>query len=171
MGFFDKIFKNEEAIDLKEISIKDDEIVAIADGTIIDVSNVPDEVFSQQMMGKSIAFKYDKDKVILCSPCNGRLSVLFPTGHAYGIVSNEGVEILIHCGVNTVEANGNGFKILNKKQDDIVKAGDPIVEVDIKKLKTKYDMSTMLIITNNNNKDIDFIDYNQEVERGQSIIK
>lgn len=169
MGLFDKLFKKEEEV-LPELNVDDSAIVAIADGELIDVKSVPDPVFAEEMMGKSTAFKYNKDKVTLCSPANGTLGVLFPTGHAFGIVTNEGVEILIHCGVDTVNANGDGFKLLKKKQGDTVKAGDPIVEVDIKKLSANYDMSTMLIITNPNEKEFEFIEP-QAVKRGQSVVK
>ena len=168
MGLFDKLFS--KTVELEELNVSDDDIVAIADGEMIDISAVSDPIFAEQMMGKSIAFKYNQDKVILCSPCNGTLSALFPTGHAYGITANNGVEVLVHCGVDTVNAHGDGFKLFDKKQDDPVKAGDPIVEVDITKLSKTYDMSTILIITNANNKTIDFID-NQKVTRGQSLIK
>lgn len=169
MGLFDKFFKKEETISLPELDLDDSAIVAIADGEVIDITTVSDPVFAEQMMGKSTAFKYDK-KTVLCSPANGTLSVLFPTGHAYGIITNEGVELLVHCGVDTVNAKGDGFRILNKKQGDPVKAGDPIVEVDVPKLSNTYDMSTMLIITNANDKQLDFIDP-QPVTRGQSVIK
>ncbi|MBR6724797.1 MAG: PTS glucose transporter subunit IIA, partial [Erysipelotrichaceae bacterium] len=64
----------------------------------------------------------------------------------------------------------DGFKLLGKKQGDAIKAGDPIVEVDIKKLSKTYDMSTMLIITNANDKELDFVDP-QTVTRGQKVIK
>ena len=169
MGLFDKLFKKEEEVSLQPLDAADDAIVAIADGELIDVSTVSDPVFAEQMMGKSTAFKYNK-KTVLCSPANGTLSVLFPTGHAYGITTNEGVELLVHCGVDTVNANGDGFKLLGKKQGDAIKAGDPIVEVDIKKLSKTYDMSTMLIITNANDKELDFVDP-QTVTRGQKVIK
>ena len=169
MGLFDKLFKKEEEV-LPELNVDDSAIVAIADGELIDIKSVPDPVFAEEMMGKSTAFKYNKDKVTLCSPANGTLGVLFPTGHAFGIVTNEGVEILIHCGVDTVNANGDGFKLLKKKQGDTVKAGDPIVAVDIKKLSANYDMSTMLIITNPNEKEFEFIEP-QAVKRGQSVVK
>lgn len=170
MGLFDKLFNSEKEVALEEINCSDDDIVAIADGELIDIHTVSDPVFNQEMMGKSIAFKYDADKVILCSPVNGTLSVLFPTGHAYGLLANNGVEVLIHIGIDTVNSNGEGFKVLNKKQGDTLKAGDPIVEVDINKLSKDYDMSTMLIITNPNGKDINFIDLS-EVKRGQSLLK
>ncbi len=171
MGLFDKLFKKEEEVVLPALeNVADEDIVAIADGELIDVSTVSDPVFAEQMMGKSTAFKFDKDKVVLCSPANGTLAVLFPTGHAYGIAMNNGVELLVHCGVDTVNAKGDGFKLLGKKQGDAIKAGDPIVEVDIKKLSKTYDMSTMLIITNANDKELNFVDP-QTVTRGQKVIK
>ena len=170
MGLFDKLFKKEEEVVLPELNVSDEDIVALADGELIDIATVSDPVFAEQMMGKSTAFKYSANKVVLCSPANGTLGVLFPTGHAYGILMNNGVELLVHCGVDTVNANGDGFKVLSKKQGDSVKAGDPIVEVDVAKLSKTYDMSTMLIITNANGKELDFIDP-QPVTRGQKVTK
>ena len=122
MGLFDKLFKKEEEV-LPELNVDDSAIVAIADGELIDIKSVPDPVFAEEMMGKSTAFKYNKDKVTLCSPANGTLGVLFPTGHAFGIVTNEGVEILIHCGVDTVNANGDGFKLLKKRNPCLIIRG------------------------------------------------
>ena len=108
MGFFDFLKKQDK-------TVSDDSIVAIANGELFDVSTVSDPMFADQLMGKSIAFKFENDTVTLCSPANGTLSVLFPTGHAFGITMNNGVELLIHCGINTVDAKGKGFKLLNKK--------------------------------------------------------
>ena len=170
MGLFDKLFKKEEEVSLPALeNVSDEDIVAIADGEIIDIATVSDPVFAEQMMGKSTAFKYE-GKVVLCSPANGTLGVLFPTGHAYGILMNNGVELLVHCGVDTVNAKGDGFRLLGKKQGDPVKAGDPIVEVDVAKLSKTYDMSTMLIVTNDNGLGLEFIDP-QPVVRGQKVTK
>ena len=170
MGLFDKLFKNQEEVVLPELNVGDEDIVALADGELIDIKTVSDPVFAEEMMGKSTAFKFPGDKVVLCAPANGTLAVLFPTGHAYGLMMNNGVELLVHCGVDTVNANGDGFRLLGKKQGDTVKAGDPIVEVDLKKLSKTYDMSTMLIITNANDKELDFVEP-QTVTRGQSVIR
>ena len=168
MGLFDFFTKKEPH--LEPIDVDDNAIVALADGRMIDITTVPDPVFAEKMMGDSIAFKYDGDKVILCAPANGTLTVLFPTGHAFGVTTNNGVELLVHCGVDTVNAKGDGFRLLKKKQGDPVNAGDPIVEVDLKKLSAKYDMSTMLIISNPNEREIAFIEP-KEVKRGESVIK
>ena len=74
---------------------------------------------------------------------------------------------MIHIGVNTVEGKGDGFQIL-VKQGDTVKAGDPLVKLDMKKLKAKYDMTVMLIVTDTNGQEVNFADYG-EVTRGQKI--
>lgn len=157
MGLFGGLFK------------KKDEIVAIADGKVVETVSVSDPVFAQEMMGKTLVFSYDIDKVVLHAPASGTLTVLFPTGHAFGITTDGGVELLVHCGVDTVNADG-GFKVLDKKQGDRVNTGDPIVEVDLKKLKETYDMSTMLVITNPNGKTFEFVGP-CDVKLGQSVIK
>lgn len=167
LNFFKKKEKREE---LSVLSVDDDVIVAMADGEMIDVTTVPDPVFSEKVMGDSVAFKYTGDKVIICAPANGTISVLFPTGHAFGIAMKNGVELLIHIGINTVETNGDGFRLLDKKQDDSVRAGEPIIEVDLKKLSQKYDMSTMLIITDADEKNITFREPCM-VTRGQRVIQ
>ena len=158
MGLFGGLFK------------KKDEIVALADGKVVETKSVSDPMFAEEMMGKTLVFNFDADKVVLHSPASGTLTVLFPTGHAFGITTDDGVELLVHCGVDTVSANGEGFKLLDKKQGDKVNAGDPIVEVDVKALKEKFDMSTMLVITNPNGKTLEFVGP-CDVKLGQSVIK
>lgn len=158
MGLFGGLFK------------KKDEIVALADGKVVETKSVSDPMFAEEMMGKTLVFNYDADTVTLHSPASGTLTVLFPTGHAFGITTDDGVELLVHCGVDTVSANGDGFKLLDKKQGDKVNAGDPIVEVDVKALKEKFDMSTMLVITNPNGKTYEFVGP-CDVKLGQSVIK
>lgn len=169
MGLFDDLFKKEEKVELPELNVSDSDVVAIADGELIDIVSVNDPVFSSEVLGKSVAFKFE-GKVVLCAPANGVLSVLFPTGHAYAITTNEGVELLVHIGIETVNAKGDGFKVLSKKQGDTVKAGDPIVEVDFDKLSETYDMSTMLIITDPKGKEINFVEP-QTVTRGQTVLR
>ena len=171
MGFFDRLFNPKPERMLSELKdISDEEIVAPAGGEAVDVKTVSDPVFAEEMMGKSIAFRYDRDKVILCAPANGTLAALFPTGHAFGVERNDGVQIIVHIGVDTVNSKGEGFRLLDKRQGDRVKAGDPIVEADIAKLSKKYDMSVILIISDPKDKEFTFIDP-QQVSRGQSLLK
>ena len=152
---------------LPELDIKDDEIVSPADGLEIALSEVNDPVFSKGTMGKGVAFRYDGNDVTICSPANGSLSMVFPTGHAFGITMKSGVEIMIHIGIDTVESNGEGFKIL-LPEGRTVRAGQPVIKVSMAKLKQKYDMTTMLIITNANDHNIEFAG-NGEVKRGTSV--
>lgn len=165
--------KKEELDNLETAAVEavdDHTIVAPADGEMIDITTVSDPVFAEKTMGESAAFRFPGDKVVLCAPANGTLTALFPTCHAYGITMNNGTELMVHCGVNTVESDGEGFRILNKKAGDPVKAGDPIVEVDLKKLSAKYDMSTMIVVTNDNGNPVEFAGPGP-VKKGQSVLK
>ena len=164
-----EIFKKKQTtVELEPLSCGDEELVALADGKLTDVSQVSDPVFVGEVMGESAAFQYEQDKVVLCAPANGILEVLFPTGHAFGIRMNNGVGLLVHIGVNTVEANGAGFRLLGHKQGDRVRAGEPVVEVNYGKLRKTYDMSTMLIVTEGNGKKVHFRK-SGEVKRGEKV--
>jgi PTS system beta-glucosides-specific IIC component len=135
----------------------DDEIIAIADGNMIPLADVKDEAFASKALGDGVAFELSNGFVT--APANGELSVLFPTGHAFGITTKEGVEILVHIGIDTVNLKGEGFDVL-AKQGDNVRAGQPIVKVDMDLIKKKgYDLTTMLIITQPNGKTITFNEY------------
>lgn len=141
----------------KDQKYADDEIISIADGKIIPLEEVKDEGFASKSLGDGIAYELAGD--MITGPANGVLSVVFPTGHAFGITTKEGVEILVHIGINTVNAKGEGFDVLVKQGEDI-KAGQPIVKVDRKLLQSKgYDLTTMLIITETKGKHISFNQY------------
>ena len=86
------------------------------------------------------------------------------------IETKEGVGVLVHLGIDTVNEKGDGFKLYAKRKGDAVSAGDPIVKVDLKKLSEKHDMSTILIVTDDNGKTFDFLE-SGKVQRGQSILK
>lgn len=169
MSFFSKLFEKKEEVAQPEIQVEHSDIVAMADGEMMDVHTVNDPLFAQEAMGKSVAFRYHGKKVILCAPANGTIAAIYPTGHAFGITTNVHTQLLVHCGIDTVQTNGDGFVILDKKEGDQVKAGDPIVAVEIEKLSKNYDMTTMLIVTDNNGEDISFIE-EKNVRRGESLI-
>ncbi|MCF0110525.1 MAG: PTS glucose transporter subunit IIA [Erysipelotrichaceae bacterium] len=160
-----KLFSKKE--ELQKIEVSDEDIVALADGMLIDVKTVSDEMFANELMGKSCAFTFEPKKVTLCSPCNGEIAMVFPTGHAFGLKANNGMELLVHIGIDTVSANGAGFKTL-KKAGDVVCAGDPVVEVDFATLAKKYEMPVMVIVTDANGKDVQFEDP-CAVVRGQKV--
>lgn len=121
------------------------QIGALIDGELIDITTVPDDMFAGKLLGDGVAFLSDADTVTVASPADGVLSAVYPTGHAFGITTASGVEMLVHIGIDTVKANGDGFTIGSFKQGEIVKKGDPIVTVDQKKLRDHYNLSIMLI--------------------------
>lgn len=152
----------------KSAGTENNQIVAPADGIMFAIEDVKDDVFSQKILGDGVAFLYEGESVTICSPADGTLSVLFPTGHAFGVTMQNGVELLIHIGIDTVSAKGDGFQVLGKGQGDKVTAGEPVIQVDLKKLREKFDMSTMLIISNSNGKSVHFEEAG-EVKKDQTV--
>ena len=103
-------------------------------GKIVPLKDVPDSVFSEKMLGDGCAIIPNDGKIY--SPVNGRVSSVIDSHHAYGFVSDEGVEVLVHFGLETVALKGEGF-VPHVKEGDSVRAGDLVCEVDIKLLKEK----------------------------------
>jgi PTS system glucose-specific IIA component len=124
---------------------KELEVFAPVDGEVIELSKVEDEVFADGMLGDGLAFVPANGH--FSAPIEGKLVTVFPSGHAYGIRSKGGVEILLHIGLDTVSLNGEGFDI-KVKQDESVKAGDALVDVDIASVAKKVpSMQTPLVFT------------------------
>lgn len=147
---------------------KDTDLIALSDAKLIPVSNVNDDMFAQEMLGQTIAFELLEKTIV--APCNGILEVMYPTGHAFAIRMHNGMGILVHVGIDTVNLKGKGFKVL-AKQGQRVKAGQKILEVNQDVIKQHgYDPITMLIITEplDENEKVKFIDYGT-VKRGQVI--
>ena len=117
------LFKNKEISLIKPI-----------EGKIIKITKVEDPAFSQKMLGDGFAIEPTKGEVK--SPVDGKIVQKFPTNHALGIETKEGIEILIHVGINTVELKGEGFKSFVKVGDK-VKKGDKLLEFDIEFIKSK----------------------------------
>lgn len=115
-------------------------------GTSIALDNVPDPVFAQKMMGDGIAFMPETDTI--CAPCNGKITMVANTLHAVGITADNGAEILIHIGLDTVNLNGKGFTALVNVGDK-VKLGTPLIQIDMAFMK-KQEMvlTTPLVVTN-----------------------
>lgn len=125
---------------------KDIEIYSPVNGTIVDLNEVPDPVFAQRMVGDGIAV--NPDDGIIVSPVDGEVVQLFPTLHAVGLKTPEGLEVLIHIGIDTVELKGEGFTAFIK-QGDKVSVGTPLIQVDLDKLKASgKSVVTPVILTN-----------------------
>lgn len=139
------------------------QIIAPVDGTIIPLKNVKDEVFASEAMGQGIAIVPTSD--IVKAPITGTVSAVYPTGHAIGIISEKGVEVLLHIGINTVELNGQHFKTLVKKNQKVT-IDEPLVEFDRQAIShAGYDTTVMLIITNTPNYDISVTDNTLATDR------
>lgn len=129
--------------------VRQEILVSPIKGEVKPLSEVKDEAFSKGLLGKGVAIEPTEGKVI--APVDGVLTTLFPTGHALGITSDNGAEILIHIGMDTVQLDGKHFTP-KAKQGDIVKAGDVLLEFDIKAIKEEgYSLITPVIITNSDN--------------------
>lgn len=102
-------------------------VLAPIDGTVVALENVPDQVFAQKMVGDGVAI--DPSGQLAVAPVAGNLVKLFPGGHAFGISTKEGVELIVHIGLDTVELNGEGFENI-AREGQKVKAGTPIVRFD-----------------------------------------
>ncbi|MFC3929023.1 beta-glucoside-specific PTS transporter subunit IIABC [Streptococcus caprae] len=139
-------------VEVPATTVSDETFVAVADGNLVALENVKDEVFASKAMGDGVALVPITGTIV--APVNGELTTVFPTGHAYGIVRPDGVEVLVHIGINTVELAGQGFTSL-VQQGQTVKAGQAIGTVDLELVKEKgYDTSIMTIITDAKGKDI-----------------
>ena len=123
----------------------DSAVYAPVKGKCIDITEVNDEGFSSKIMGDGVAVIPEES--VIKAPADGKLTMIFETGHAFGMKADNGLELLLHIGIDTVNEKGNGFKIL-KKSGDAVKKGTPVVELELETLKEKYDMTTMVIVTN-----------------------
>ncbi|GHO42749.1 PTS sugar transporter subunit IIA [Ktedonospora formicarum] len=102
-------------------------VLAPIDGTAVALETVPDEVFAQKMAGDGVAI--DPTGTIAVAPVSGELIKLFPGGHAFGIATPEGVELIVHIGLDTIELNGEGFTNIATEGQQ-VQAGTPIVRFD-----------------------------------------
>lgn len=118
-------------------------IVAPINGTLIPLSEVEDQVFSQKLMGDGFAIVPKGNSVV--APISGVAECVFPTGHAVGIKTKNGIECIVHIGIDTVELNGEGFEVLIR-QGEKIKAGQPIVRLDKELIEQKgYQCTTMVV--------------------------
>ena len=122
------------------------ELKSILDGKVIPITEVEDEVFSQKIMGDGVAI--EPTNTVVTAPADCEVSVVMAdTGHACGLTLANGVELLIHVGVDTVDMGGDGFKLL-VKEGDHVKAGQPLIQFDPEKIRAAgHPCTTMLIVT------------------------
>ena len=149
-GYSDDMLPNdneeEQENKTEKIVEKDVEIKAPVNGKAIDLSEVKDEVFAGGALGKGVAIIPEDGRI--CAPCDGVVSLVYPTGHAIGIQSENGAELLIHIGVDTVTLEGKCFDI-KVKQGQAVKAGELLIEADLEGIRSAgLDITTPIVVTN-----------------------
>jgi PTS system beta-glucosides-specific IIC component len=121
-------------------------LVSPMTGNLMDLSEAKDEAFASGALGPGVAIDPSEGK--LYAPCDGEIVTFFPTGHAIGMMSADGAELLIHVGMDTVEMNGDGFTP-KAKQGDKVKKGDLLLEFDIEKIKAAgHSTISPVVVTN-----------------------
>jgi sugar PTS system EIIA component len=140
---------------------KDTDLYAPVVGETVSLENVPDKIFADKLMGEGIGFNFEGN--IVCAPCDGKISMIANTLHAFGITAANGAEILVHIGLDTVTLEGQGFKSMVEVGEK-VKKGTPIIEVDRDIMKqNNINLVTPMIITNSD-------DFNFDIENGDKHV-
>ena len=121
---------------------KENVIAAPVKGECIPISEVADPTFAEEILGKGMAIKPTEGKFY--APADGTISTLFPTGHAIGLTTSEGVELLIHVGIDTVEMKGDGFRS-HVKEGQTVRKGDLLLTMDLEKIKAAGHPSIIMV--------------------------
>lgn len=111
---------------------KETEIVSPVKGKLIRLQDVPDPTFSEEMVGKGVAVIPEENEIY--APADGKITSVFPTGHAIGLTTREGIDLLIHIGLDTVELKGEGFEA-KVKEGASVKLGDLLLLADLEKIR------------------------------------
>lgn len=159
MGLFSKLLGGDR---------KETVLCAPVKGVMKDITLVSDSTFSDKLLGDGIAITPSEGRII--SPCDGEIDNMFETGHAFSIVSEDGAEILVHAGFDTVELKGEGFKV-HKNTGEKVKKGDVLVEADLDLIGSKgYDTTIVMVILNTDEYS-GFEKKEGEVEAGDPVLK
>ncbi|MEK2462544.1 beta-glucoside-specific PTS transporter subunit IIABC [Lactobacillus gasseri] len=144
------------------------ELVSPLAGKLLPLSEVKDEVFSSGAMGEGVAV--EPSEGVLHAPADGKVVMTFPTGHAIGMKTSDGAEILMHIGMDTVNLQGHGFETLVAKGDE-VKAGDELVKFDIDAIHAKgYVVTTPIVVTNSKDYEKITVVSQGKVKVGQEIL-
>lgn len=155
------LFGKNKKTDLKDC------IVAPVNGKLIPLEQVKDEVFAQKMIGDGAAVVPDDELIV--APCTGKITMLYPTLHAFGIQKDDGIELLVHIGIDTVRLNGKGFKSY-VKEGDFVEAGDKIIRFDSYEMNNlKMDMTVMTLFSGHEQLSLN-VKKHGYVKRGKSIV-
>lgn len=138
-------------------------------GKCIPIEEVPDQVFAKKMMGEGVAFIPSSDELL--APCDGKISMIANTNHAIGLINDDGLEILIHIGLDTVNYRGKGFKV-HVKNDSRVKKGQSMITIDKNFFESEnVSLITPMIITNCNRFRLNYLKVNDDVIETDEVIR
>ncbi|CAL4042155.1 PTS glucose transporter subunit IIA [Buchnera aphidicola] len=162
MGLFSNFFEKKKD-NINQII----DIISPISGKIIDIENVPDAVFSQKIVGDGIAIKPIGNEIV--SPINGTIGKIFKTMHAFSIQSNEGIELFVHFGIDTINLRGKGFtKVIQESKN--VNIGDKIILLDLPFLKLNSKSIITPVVISNMEKIKSIKKYSGETIAGKTII-
>lgn len=169
MGIFSKLFSSKSKETKKTTSTNNQEketnssneliVTSPVNGKVKFLSNVSDPVFAEEMTGKGIAVVPNKEEKTVLSPIKGTIKVAFPTGHAYGIGTEMGPELLVHIGLDTVELDGKGF-VKKVEVEEKVTNETELCDIDLKTLEDNDKPTDIIVIATNDS----IVDYKIEIE-------
>lgn len=162
MGFFDKLFGAKQGNNKKEVNI-----YAPLSGEIVNIEDVPDVVFSEKIVGDGVAIRPTGDTIV--APVNGVIGKIFETNHAFSIESDEGIELFVHFGIDTVELKGEGFTRV-AEEGQTVKVGEPIIKFDLAVLEAKAKSVLTPVVISNMDEISDLAKRSGEVVAGESVV-
>lgn len=148
--------------DVRKSTVKDTELYAVANGKVIPISEVQDDVFSAKMMGDGFAVIPSDGEV--STPVAGIITNIFPTKHAVGIQTDSGIEVLLHMGLDTVELKGAPFT-LHVEEGQVLKQGDKVATIDLAALKTAGKKSDLIVVFTNQ----DVVDHYNLTKENQTV--
>lgn len=160
---FKKLFGKGKEVDKKI------QIYAPLSGEYVKIEDIPDPVFAQKMMGEGFGINPTEGTVV--SPIEGNVDNVFPTKHAIGLKAENGLELLVHIGLDTVQLDGEGFEVL-VDSGDTVKVGDPIIKFDVEYIRNnaKSVISPVIITNSDQTASIHFEDVNAVVKGETKVI-
>nr|WP_317638218.1 PTS glucose transporter subunit IIA [Lactobacillus xylocopicola] len=150
------------------VATDDNSILAPADGEYLPLEKVKDKTFSKKLVGDGFAIEPDTGDIF--SPVNGKVISVFPTKHAITLESDNGVQILLHLGIDTVDLGGKGFTVLVKDGQEIA-AGDPLAKMDLKVIQAAGKQTTVMVLFPEYQKNFTLKNKAVEVNHGNLILQ
>ncbi|WP_366057035.1 PTS glucose transporter subunit IIA [Lactobacillus sp.] len=164
--------ENKRRVNHKESEIlvptDDNSVLAPVDGEYLSLTQVNDKTFSQKLVGDGFAIEPVTGDVF--APVSGKVISVFPTKHAITLESENGVQILLHMGIDTVDLGGKGFTVLVKDGQDIA-AGDPLAKMDLQTIKDEGKQTTVLVLFPDYQKGFNVKNTATEVSHGNLMIE